>query len=317
VGTDNPAGVAIIGPSTPYITPAVLRASVTGISWATIPNRGATTEQQLNEQMNICARASAILESNANQVLRAALNVETFVGPGSFRCNVNVNTGVGRLLTSATPVTGIVSGRSTPTGAFPPQWQTIPADQFRPEQPISGVAPSAAGDGGQAILVAPGWLSWWWGGRQGITIEVTYTSGWPHTSLTAAAAVGATSLTVSDIVGWAAGAGANIYDVGGSQEFVTVSAVTPTTTGASSGPGTLTLATATAFPHDPGVLVTTMPEGLMQAAIYIAVAQALQRGSTATVVQSTSGGAAGGGPQTAEQLMKLAYELIHSYGRFL
>jgi len=45
------------------------------------------------------------------------------------------------------------------------------------------------GDGGQAILVAPGWLSWWWGGRQGITIEVTYTSGWPHTSLTAAAAV--------------------------------------------------------------------------------------------------------------------------------
>jgi hypothetical protein len=315
VATDNPAGVPIIGPSTPYVTPALLRAATTGITWSTIPNRNATAAQQLDEQMNICVRASAMLEANANQVLRAALNVETFVGPGGFRCQVNNSTGVARLLTSATPVTGIVSGRSSPTAAFPPQWQTIAADQFRPENPISGVAPSAAGDGGQAILLAPGFVSWWWG-RQATMVEVTFTSGWPHTSLTAEAAAGATSLTVSDITGWAAGAGGNVYDVGGFQEFVTVSAVTPTTTGASSGPGTLTVST-TAFPHDPGVLVTTMPEGLMQAAIYLAVAQALTRGATATVVQSTSGGAAGGGPQSADQLMKLAYELTRSYGRFL
>lgn len=316
MATDNPAGVPIIGPGTPYVTPALLRASCSGISWATIPSRNATAEQQLNEQMNICARGSAMLEANANQVLRAAVNVETFIGPGSFRCQVNGSTGVARLLTSATPVTGIIGGRSSPTAAFPPQWQTIAANQFRPEQPISGVAPSAAGDGGQAILLAPGFVSWWWG-RQATMIEVTYTSGWPHTSLTAEAAAGATSLTVSDITGWAAGAGGNVYDVGGFQEFVTVTAVTPTTTGASSGSGVLTVATPTAFPHEPGVLVTTMPEGLMQAAIYLAVAQALTRGATATVVQSTSGGAAGGGPQSADQLIKLAYELIHSYGRFI
>jgi hypothetical protein len=307
--------VPIIGPGTPYITPAVLRAATTGISWSTIPNRGATPEQQLNEQMNICARASAMLEAKANQVLRAAVNVETFVGPGSFRCQINSNTGVARLLTSTTPVTAIIGGRSSATAAFPPQWQTIAANQFRPENPISGAAPSAAGDGGQAILAAPGVVPWWWG-RQSITLEVTYTSGWPHTSLTASAASGATSLTVSDITGWT-GAGGNVYDVGGFQEFVQVTTVTPTVTGAVSGPGVLNLAAATAFPHDPGVVVTTMPEGLMQAAIYLSVAQALTRGATATVVQSTSGGAAGGGPQSADQLMKLAYELIHSYGRFI
>jgi hypothetical protein len=313
VATDNPAGVPIIGPGTPYVTPPLLRAATTGITWSTIPNRGATEAQQLAEQMNICARASAMLEANANQVLRATLNVETFVGPGSFRCQVNGSTGVARLLTSATPVTSVVGGRSSPTAAFPPQWTTIAADQFRPEQPISSAVPSAAGDGGQAILAAPGVVSWWWG-RQSTMLEVTYVSCWPHTSLTAAAAAGATSLTVSDITGWTA-AGGTVYDVGGFQEFVQVTTVTPTVTGAVSGPGVLALAAATAFPHDPGVLVTAMPEGLMQAGIYLSVAQALQRGATATVVQSASGGAAGGGPQSADQLIKMAYDLTRSYGR--
>lgn len=315
MSTDNPAGVPIAGPGAPYVTPAMLRAAVTGISWATIPNRGATPEQQLNEQMNICFRATAMLEANANQVLRAQVNTETFT-VGNFRCLIQ-NSGVTRILTSATPVTGIVGGRISSGWAFPRQWTTIPANQFDPDQPISGVAPSSAGDGGQAILLAPGYGWNWFGWGGGARIEVTYTSGWPHTSLTAAAAAGATTLSVSDITGWGATVGATVYDVGGFQEFITVTAVTPDVTDAVTGPGTLTVATPLAFPHDPGVLVSTMPSGLMQASIYLGVAQALQRGSTATVVQSTSGGSAGGGPQTAEQLMKLAYEAIRSYGRFI
>lgn len=313
--TDNPAGVPIVGPGTPYITPAMLIEAPTGISWSTIPGQNATKDEKLAAVLNICVRATSAVNGYCNQPLRATIDTEQFTGPGDFRCQNQPN-GVTRLLSSRFPVASIVSGRVTPAAAFPASWQTIPANQFRPEKPLVGVygssAPSGSGTGGQAILLAPGWVSWGFG-RLSSTVETTFINGWPHAALTQRAIAGTGVLQVDDITGWL-GAGGNIYG-GAGQEFVQVTAVTPTVLGAISGSGTLTLASPLTFTHDPGVLVSTLPGSVQQASIYFAVAQALTRGATATAVQSIGGSTTGGGPATTENYNKLAKDLIHTYRR--
>lgn len=312
---DNAIGVPIVGPGTPYITPAILTAAPTGIAWNTIPDRTSTPAQQYAEQLNICVRASSMADRAANLPLRATVDIEPFHGPGDFRLQIQSN-GVARVLTSRAPILSVVGGRISAATSFPRKWQTIPADQFEPEKPLLGIystsAPSAAGSGGQAILLAPGWITWN-NGRLGSRLEVTYINGWPHGSLIAAATAAASTLHVDDITGWT-GAAACIFD-GNQQEFVTCTAVTPDTAGAISGSGVLTLSAALAFPHQAGTLVTCLPASITQACIYYATAQALTRGATATAVQSLSGGASGGGPQSVEELIKLGDSLIHSYIR--
>lgn len=314
---DNPGGIPIVGPGTPYITPAILTNAPTGIAWATIPDRVSTPAQQYAEQLNICVRASGLADRAANLPLRATVDVEPFTGPGDFRVQ-NQPGGVTRILTSRSPVTSVVSARVSAAAVFPRSWRTIPANQMEPEKPLLGVygtsAPSPAGSGGQAILLAPGWVSWGYG-RQSTRIEVTYINGWPHGSLTAGVAAGATSIRVDDITGWAGAAG-TVYD-GAAQEFIVCTAVTPDVAGAIAGPGTLTLFAALAFAHGPGTLVTSLPAAVMQACIFYAVALALTRGATATAVQSISGGAAGGGAQSATDLIKLGDDLMHSFIRVL
>jgi hypothetical protein len=65
------------------------------------------------------------------------------------------------------------------------------------------------------------------------------------------------------------------------------------------------------------VLVSTLPAGVQQAGIYLAVAQALTRGATATAVQSLSGGAAGSGPGTSAEYQQAADALVHAYRRVI
>ncbi len=319
VPADNPSAVPVVGPGTPYVTPETLVAASTGISWSTIPAQGASVQAQLAEQMNICVRATAMADEIANQPLRATVDTEELTGPGDFRCQ-NQPTGVTRLLLSRSPVLQVVSGQVSSAAAFPRSWSQIPANAFEPERAPIGVygttAPGSAGGGGQAVLLAPGYVTWLFG-RLSSRVQVVYVNGWPHGSLTAAAAVGASSLHVDDITGWAGAAG-NIYD-GAQQEFVTCTAVTPDTAGAVAGPGTLTLATPTVFAHRVGVVVSSLPASAQQAVILLCVVQALTRGATATAVQSLGGGVAGGAgaPLSAASLEETARRMLRPYGRVL
>lgn len=311
--TDDPSGVPIVGPGTPYITPAMLVAGATGIAWTQYPNMNATTQQQYAAQLNVCTQATGAVDAYCFQPLRATVNVETFTGPGDFRCQVRSG-GVGWLLASRSPVGLVLGGRSAAAWSFPAQWQTIPADQFRPAQQLLGVyntsAPSATPAGGQGIVLAPGYLGWW-AGRQSTLIETTYTSAYPHASLTASATAGATAVTVDDITGWE-GAYGTIYD-GGNQETALVTAVTPATADAVSGPGTLTLNRALTYAHAKGILFTCMPPDVQRAAIYFAVSFALTRGATATSVQATSGATTGGGSTGSSGYVKLAQAMLSTY----
>ena len=80
---------------------------------------------------------------------------------------------------------------------FPRQWTTVPAGYYDIEHPVIGVygsvAPSDSGDGGQSIVISPGYVNWG-GGRNGVLLRISYINGWPHTSLTADAAIGAMTI---------------------------------------------------------------------------------------------------------------------------
>ncbi len=316
MGTENTSGVAIVGPGTPYVTPQLLLSAATGIAWGSVSGRNSTLAQQYAEQLNICVRATAMVDAYCNQPLRATVDTEEFTGPGDFRCQLQP-TGVCRLICSRSPVLSVVSGQVSAAASFPRAWNSIPANQFEPERPILGMygstAPTAAGGGGQAILLAPSWVNWGYG-RLSSRVQVTYINGWPHGSLTAASAAAATSLAVDDITGWNGAAG-TVYD-SGQQELFTVTAVTPNTVGAISGPGTLTVTPALTWPHADGTLVTTLPGDVIQSAILFSVAQALTRGSTATTVQSIHGGGSGGG-KSPEEAASEAELLVHPYRRVI
>lgn len=307
---------SIYGPSAPYISPSMLVQSAVGIAWSTFPSREATDAQKYAAQLNLCARATQMVDLRLNYPLRATVATEQLVGPGTFQVQLRPDNTVW-LLCSRAPITSVVGGRVSASSAFPPSWQTVAANQFRIDNPPAGLsgstAPGAAGDGGQSIIMAPGWVTWW-AGRGSVLVEPTYTHGWPHASLTAAAAEGATSLAVDDITMWTGAAGV-LYDT--FQEMVTVTAVTPDVTDAISGPGTLTLASALTGPHAVGTLLSTLPANAQQATVYLALSLALTRGATSTSTQTISGSTTGGGAQGSVDYVKMAYEMIDAFSRVI
>jgi len=273
------------------VTPQLLLNAPTGITWKTIPNPRATPAEQFAEQINICARASSMVDTECNQVVRATVDTETHYGP-DFYVTINYQTGVARVELQRWPIIQVLGGQWSPAASFPPTWQPITAAQLKIERPIIGLygtsAPSDAGEGGQAVLIAPGFISWGYG-RNGCTIQIQYINGWPHTSLTADAVAGAMILQVDDCTGWgpvtAGGQGAQgVLKDSANQEAVTVTA-----TSAQAGPGFVTLSAPLSFDHGQGVTLTTIPEQLQQATILFAAAQALTRGATATTIQTIAG----------------------------
>jgi hypothetical protein len=282
--------------STPYVTPDILLNSPTGISWNSIPpGSGVTPAQRTAEQLNICQRASAQADGFCNQTLRATLDVEKVTGP-DYRTTIQQSTQNCRAILTRWPILDIISVQVSPNSIFPRQWITVPTGFWDIERPIIGLfgtdTPSAAAEGGQSILIAPGFVNWS-NGRNGFAIQVNYINGWPHASLTAAVVAGATSLPVDDCTGWAPfatgspGAAGIIYDAG-NQETVQVTAASAT-----SGPGTLTIANAISFPHASGILLSAFPQSVIWAVTLFASGQALTRGATATTVHVIPGGGAG------------------------
>jgi len=313
-----------VGPGTPYITPAVLRSAPTGIDWTTIPSRNADARAQQAEQANICLRATGLVEGVTNQVLRATIDTEFFSGP-DWRVTINRSTGNARVLVSRWPILQVIGGQVTPD-IFPRNWQAISAALMDVEKPPIGLYGAAQAadvpDGGQALIIAAGFISWW-NGRNGFRLQVQYVNGWPHTSLTAAANQGDTTVQVDDCTGWAPspedpedqqfGATGIFYD-GLFQEVALC-----TGSSVAAGPGTLTLGSPLTFGHSAGVLLTTLPRTVMNATIDMASSLALARGATATTVQSVSGGGgtAGGGPLGPQQLRELAAKSVRSYARVI
>ena len=198
----------------------------------------------------------------------------------------------------------------------------VPTGSFAVANPVSGlygsIAPTAAAEGGQGILVSSQYVNWAFG-RNGYAIEVSYVNGWPHTSLTADVASGASTIAVDDCTGWAitspvtgyTGATGTVYDAG-QQEVIQCA-----TASATSGPGTLTLATPLQSSHSAGTMVSTLPQSVVWADILFCASQALTRGATSTTVLQAPGSKSDGGSMRAQTLAKQACEILQPYRRVI
>jgi len=310
------------GPLSPYVTPEVLVTAPTGISWSTIPpGSGVTPAMRYAEQSNLCARSTAQTDSYCNQVLRATLDTEVFRGP-DFRVTIQNGSRNGRIVLQRGPVLDVVAIQVAAANVFPRQWISVPSGYFEPEYPPIGIygssAPSSAGEGGQSIIIAPGYVNWD-NGRQGVIIQVQYYNGFPHCGLTATATAGGSTLTVDDCTGWAittpfsnvTGAAGTVLD-SGQQELVQVTAASVV-----AGPGTLTLAAPLAFSHQPGVVVTTLPQSVTWANILFASSMAMTRGATSTTVQGIPGGSSDGGGAKVATLTQQAQSLLAPFRRVI
>lgn len=298
---------------TPYVTPSMLTNAPTGVSWQIIPFPKSSSQQQLDEQTNICNRATAIVDGYCNQILRSTVDNEFINGPGNYRTNFRSATGETRIVLSRWPITNILAVQWTSTASYPRVYQTVPTGMYEIERPVLGLyqssAPTGSGDGGQSITIAPG-FGGWANGRQGYRYLISYTNGWPHTSLTAAVLAGATTLSVDDVTGWA-GASGIIYD-STVQESVVVTSVTANTPlqlpngvgTALSGPGTLTLSAPLTNAHAAGTVVSTLPGSILWATMLQATAQALEAGITSVSIQNMPGSITTGGKGVHDLLME-------------
>jgi hypothetical protein len=111
-----------------------------------------------------------------------------------------------------------------------------------------------------------------------LTLKYTYLNGWANTTLSLAASVNATSITVADSTGIVANQKLSIYD-GIAQETVTVTAING---------NVLTLSRGLLFAHAVGVGVSAIPEAVKQATIMLATALIKNRGSLAITMQESS-----------------------------
>jgi hypothetical protein len=296
----------------PYISPQTLQAAPTGIDFTTIP---ASSSIQFDpaannsELWNMCARATSMADQYCQQLLRATVDVEIMRGP-DYRVTVGpqaggqsstpywANAGSNcRMIMTRWPILAVNSISVSANAVFPRQWQTVPTGYFEAEMPpygiYNGISPTDDAYGGQAVILAPGYVNWNLG-RNGYVIQVNYTNGWPHTTLTQTATAGTTTLAVADTTGWAitnyegsyTGATGVIRD-GGSQEVATCTSASTTV-----GPGNLYLNSATSQQHEIGTVFTTLPAAVEQACILFCCAQALVRGATSTTIHSIGGHAA-------------------------
>ena len=282
------------------------------------PGRLSTPTANFAAVTNLAAEATSECVACCNQPLAADLATETFHGPGdgANRVTVQNGSGLGRIMLQRFAVMAVLSVMVSPN-TWPRQWTTVPAGQYGPEYapigPWGSQAPTAAGQGGQAILIQQGYLTWC-RGRNGYVIQVQYLHGWPHTALTADATAGSATITVDDCTGWAPvgastfGAAGVIYD-GAAQEAVNVSASSVT-----AGPGMLTLTAPLASPHQAGTLISSLPQDVIWGAALFAGAAALTRGASSTTTRDTPGRGSGG-DGGADGLRKAAMGKLVNYRR--
>jgi hypothetical protein len=215
------------------------------------------------------------------------------------------------------PVMQIVAVQVANNAVFPRQWRNVPTGLFDVEHPVLGVytntAPTSSADGGQSILIAPGYADWS-NGRDGFRFLVSYLNGWPHTGLVTASTAGTTTLSVDDVTGWA-GAFGTIYDGAQTETFEAVSVTAtaplslPNNVGTvQTGPGTVTLSSPLLYAHPVGTIVTSLPGSVIWATILAATAQALESGATSVSIQNIPGSLTTGGHGIAD--IKTEYELL-------
>jgi hypothetical protein len=137
-----------------------------------------------------------------------------------------------------------------------------------------------------------------------LTVQYTYLNGYTNTTLTVAAAVNATSVTVKDSTGLTVNQRVTIYD-GANTETVVVQAVNG---------NVITLTSGLLFAHAVGIGFSAIPDAVKQATVMLAAALIKDRGSLAITMQETSIMNVNPTPYKTDEV-SIARELLAPYRR--
>jgi hypothetical protein len=319
---------------TPYINSDIVINAPTGVGWQSIPAPNSPLPAQAAAATAICWRATSMVDTFCNQVLRATVANEQLTGPGAPRFGFMAGADQFMLTMRQWPISEILAIQYAHNRP-PLLWDTVAPTAYLVNHPLVGAftdtASATAPDGGWSIQLDPcevGTSAGVFGGRagrgrwrrNGLRLWVSYTNGWPHTSLTAPAAAAATTVSVDDVTGWV-GASGFCYD-GSATEQTSVSTVAanvplglPNGVGtAQTGPGTLTLSSPLAFAHEAGTLVSALPASVMQATILIATSQVLDSGIESITAQTLSGSTSLGGKGVSDLIGQIK-DLLNPYRR--
>lgn len=264
----TPPTVATYSNTSPYITAREFLAAPTGVDTnQLIPAGGPVSNTQALS--NIISRASAWADSLCNQKLAATLDTQAglyrvrrgaLVVPLDFSPIIAVSqiqTGWSpSALAALTDTTNVWIGANTVT------------------IPVTSV--SAAGLGYRLAGLVP----------DEMYATVQYVNGWADDTLSAAAAAGATSLSVVSGMGFMPGQTLTLYGTNGGEAVTVASSFTPTIT---PGATTIPLASAITGSYVAGDTLTAMPQSIKQAVIALTCVLIKTRGSEALVMQSIRG----------------------------
>lgn len=295
--------------ATSYINPSILvNAGQLRIPYKLIPHPNSTTQEQQVELENICQRATAMVDSYCNQVLRATFNVEQKIGP-SFELSLSQTTY--RALLANWPITEVLGGQFQVLGSG--LWVSMQDTQFINEAPPwQDNSFNNAGDGGDAVLVTglPPYFS-----QNSILLQIAYVSGFAHTRCLETITAGETTFTVDDVTGWT-GVRGQILD-GANSEWVTVESVSGTANsyGYMVGQGTVTISTPLQFTHAENTILSNLPKNIELATLYLAGAQANAGGVFSISTPPAKGGM--NSSNLPDMWTKQAYRILNDFKRII
>ena len=318
---------------TPYITPALVRAAGLGISWNSFPATNATAQQRAAALLDVCQTASSTMEQEAMQGLRPTTAVEQEFGPDRL-VTVNHNNGWTRMQLTRWPVIAILAGSvasawQVPVNGVLQNQIVIPPGAMLTQHlllPDTGsINTMSADQGPTAVLIPPGYATLI-SQRNSLIFTITYMNGWPIAGIDVPCLAGATTIHVDDISAWwngTAGARGRIYDPPYT-EAVICTGSTPDISGATSGPGFLSV-TPLQFAHTPvigqsdqpnqTVLLSAMPRALLEAGLYYAIHYGMIRGATGAVVQSARPNVTSDGLGAAQSWYDRATKIMEKFAR--
>jgi hypothetical protein len=262
----------------PYVSPQEFTNAPTGLNLQTLVPTGTSADNSA-ELMRVLLRASGWIDNFCNQQLRATVNTEikhVWVGRDGY-------------LSIFPNYWPIISLSSLSYRVYPQQgWMTIDPTQV-------DILPNRFWATGLAL---PATLR--------VTVQYTYTNGWPVSSLSSAVSAGATTLPLTNTTGIVSGTLLTVYD-GINTEQVTVSSVAGSN---------VTVSAPIAYAHAAGIHVSSLPDEVREACILVASAFIRDREAGDIVMMTQTGHIS---PSDSNQVEGLdqAKEMLQKYRRVI
>jgi hypothetical protein len=252
----------------PYITAAEYLAEPTGVDTSKLVPSG-SVQDNTAALTRMCAHGSSWVDSICHQILAATTDVQA----GIYRMRSDGTVWVPVAYSPIIAVTDVKWGWQPGAANLTdmPDLSTLWIDRKVVQVPLLSATPG----GPQVPLAASGFYP------DRVYVQLTYINGYANTTLTAAPAQGATSLTVASPLGIAAGLPMAIYD-GAAAENVTISPAYVF------GAAPIPLASGLTYAHLVGASLSALPPQVKQATVSLTSALIKTRGAQALVMPSIS-----------------------------